>query len=130
MLSGDFKANVREIWLKYCQANSILIREINKTNFCKKTNDGGYRPLSMFILGVLSGLSPDLANLMPILLTLSPDSDHIIRSLGLDFDPEEELERRTEELAKIQDVEAVPLLAESTIDPDTEYLNQFRNSGV
>lgn len=56
---------------------------------------------------------------------LSNDSNKLVDALGLNFDPEIELEKREEERAKIQEAEAIPLLPET--NPHTEYLNQFRN---
>jgi Family of unknown function (DUF5331) len=127
MIPKDFTANLKEQWLDYCQSNPSIISAFKKAKFGIKSADGGFRPYGLFILGVICGLSPETSDFISVLFKLTSEADNIVRALGLDFDPEIELEKRAEELAKIQEVEVVPLLSKSNINPDTDYLNQFRN---
>lgn len=127
MIPKDFTANLKEQWLDYCQANPSIISAFKEAKFGVKPADGGFRPYGLFILGVISGLSPEISDFISVFFKLSSDGDVIVRALGLDFDPEKELQKRDEEKAIIKESETPMLLPESTIDPDTEYLNQFRN---
>lgn len=52
------------------------------------TPDGGKRPSSYLILGVVSALEPQLAELMLPFSKLNPDINALIDALELNFDPE------------------------------------------
>jgi hypothetical protein len=52
------------------------------------TPDGGRRPLSYLILGILNALEPELEALMLPFSKLKADADSLIEVLGLDFDPD------------------------------------------
>jgi hypothetical protein len=56
-----------------------------------KTPDGGRRPASSLILGVVNALEPKLGNLMVPFFKLNADEDALVDVLGLNFDPEREL---------------------------------------
>ena len=53
-----------------------------------RTPDGGRRPCSALILGVVNSLEPKLANLMVPFFKLNGDEDAIIEVLQLNFDPD------------------------------------------
>jgi hypothetical protein len=53
---------------------------------------GHRRPLSSFLLATATVLEPRVTELMPLLVDLSSDPDRVIEALGLDFDPDRELE--------------------------------------
>lgn len=71
---------------------------------------------SWFILGVVTALEPksELKELLQYFLMVTQNSDSIIKALGLDFDPEIELKKRSQQLEK-QKSEA-----------DSQYLDQIR----
>ncbi len=103
----QFKAQLKDKWLDYYQANRSWIQALmNKSgNWYVGVNSYkeseleklGYedycprRPYDCFIFGVLSILEPQIKGLF----TLSPESPSTyIERLGLDFDPEIELKKR------------------------------------
>ncbi|MGL6280877.1 MAG: DUF5331 domain-containing protein, partial [Microcoleaceae cyanobacterium] len=51
------------------------------------------RPSGIFMLGVLTTLEPQLTSFMSSIVELNTDPELIIKSLGLDFDPDKELEK-------------------------------------
>jgi hypothetical protein len=56
-----------------------------------RTPDGGQRPVSSLILGVVNALEPKLGNLMVPFFRLNADEDAIVTVLELHFDPDIEL---------------------------------------
>ncbi|WP_013325282.1 DUF5331 domain-containing protein [Gloeothece verrucosa] len=123
-LSQDLKVTLKDKYLDYCQANLSWLKEFKDTGMAIKASDGGIRPPGLIILGIISVLVPEIAAFIPVFLKLNSNTETVIATLGLNVDPEKELEKRAEELAKVQELEIVPLLPEP--DPDTEYLNQIR----
>ncbi|MFM7793247.1 MAG: DUF5331 domain-containing protein, partial [Microcystis panniformis] len=122
----ELKAALKDKWLDYYQINQAWIKVFTTaTNSWINTPDGGKRPSSHLILGVATALETQLFMWMSPFCVLSNDSNKLVDALGLNFDPEIELEKREGERAKIQEAEAIPLLPET--NPHTEYLNQFRN---
>ncbi|HEY9650958.1 MAG TPA: DUF5331 domain-containing protein, partial [Coleofasciculaceae cyanobacterium] len=77
------------------------------------TPDGGKRPSSLFILGVVNALEPKLGNLMVPFCQLNSDAEKLIDVLGLNFDPEMELAKRGERTTQTQEAEIIPLLPDS-----------------
>ncbi|MBR8837668.1 MAG: hypothetical protein DSM106950_27585 [Stigonema ocellatum SAG 48.90 = DSM 106950] len=55
------------------------------------TYDGLRRPSSGFILATISVLEPQLEEILPFILDLNNNPDQIISALGLNFNPEEQL---------------------------------------
>ena len=112
----SFNLNLKDKWLDYYQVNRSWIKVLLEENndFSSTTSDDAIRPRAWFILGVISGLEPNLKGLLPTLCKLNDDEDDLIEALGLDFDPEKELDKRS----KTQ--------SNSSNDPDAEYLNKIR----
>lgn len=74
-------------WLNYYQENiSWLV-----TMQIWRTYDGVRRPSSGYILATLSVLEPGLQQILPFILELNNNPDHIVAALGLHFNPDEEL---------------------------------------
>ena len=89
----DFTTALKQKWLQYYQLNHAwlaLQMELESVN----TPDGGRRPPSYLILGILNALEPKLAQLMLPFAKLNPDSDALIEVLELNFDPEVALGNR------------------------------------
>ena len=83
----DFTTALKQKWLQYFQLNHgwmTLQMELESV----KTPDGGRRPPSYLILGVLNALEPKLAQLMLPFAKLNPDADALIDVLELNFDPD------------------------------------------
>ena len=107
-----FTAALQQKWLDYFQSNRswiILQMKVAAAN----TPDGGKRPSSYFILGVVNALEPKLGNLMIPFYQLNPDADKLVDVLGLNFDTEKELAKRAEQTTQTQEAEVIPLLPDS-----------------
>jgi hypothetical protein len=83
----DFTTALKQKWLQYYQANHDWLK-LHMKVATVKTPDGGKRPTSYFILGVMNALEPKLAQLMLPFSQLNPDVDTLIEVLGLNFDPD------------------------------------------
>lgn len=89
----DFTSALKQKWLQYYQLNhSWLALQMEVENV--KTPDGGRRPSSYLILGVLNALEPKLAQLMLPFSKLNSDPDSLIEVLDLNFDPDVALGKR------------------------------------
>lgn len=78
---------LKQKWLQFFQVNRSWITlqmEVESVY----TPDGGRRPPSSFILGVVNALEPQLAELMLPFSKLNPDADNMIDVLELNFDPD------------------------------------------
>jgi hypothetical protein len=83
----NFTQVIRQKWLDYVQANRAwLTVQMNQTSV--RTPDGGRRPSSFLVLGVVNALEPKLSNLMVPFYQLNSDEDALVDVLGLNFDPE------------------------------------------
>ncbi len=83
-----FSVALKQKWLEYYQANrSWLILHMTVHNTVA-TPDGGRRPASYLILGILVALEPELQQLMLPLSMLKADADSLLEVLGLNFDPD------------------------------------------
>ncbi|MFO5438705.1 MAG: DUF5331 domain-containing protein [Dolichospermum sp.] len=77
--------SLKQKWLQFFQANREWITVL-MTVESVYTPDGGQRPSSYLILGVINTLEPKLAQLMLPFGKLNPDVDSLIEVLGLNFD--------------------------------------------
>ncbi|MBF2002664.1 MAG: hypothetical protein IGS38_18310 [Synechococcales cyanobacterium M58_A2018_015] len=75
-------------WLNYYRKNRDWLIRLGVWITCEGTR----RPSSSFILGTLSTLEPQLTELLPLVVDLSSHPDRIVMALGLNFNPEEELQ--------------------------------------
>ncbi len=78
------KDSLKHKWVQFFQSNRFWLDLHSET---VATPDGGTRPASYLILGVISALEPQLAQLMLPFSKLNPDVDTLIEVLGLNFDP-------------------------------------------
>lgn len=108
----SFSASLQQKWLDYYQRNRSWIKLQMKVSVAK-TADGGQRPASLFILGVVNALEPRLSTFMVPFYQLNPDADTLINVLGLNFDPEQELAKRSEAAAQTTDAEVIGLLPDA-----------------
>lgn len=91
----NFTAVIQRKWLDYVQTNRPwLTLQMEQTSV--RTPDGGRRPSSYLILGVVNAIEPKLGNLMVPFYQLNPDEDALIEVLGLNFDPEMVLDNGSE----------------------------------
>lgn len=106
----EIKAELKDKFLDYYEANRSWLKRMNNEYTSQSIRN------SWFILGIITALEPksELRELLQYFLLITNDCNSIIKALGLDFDPEKELEKRTAELA-----------AKETQTP-SEYLDKIR----
>ena len=90
---NSFTDSLRQKWLQFFQINRDWINVHMKVESVY-TPDGGKRPPSYLILGVVNALEPKLAQLMLPFARLNPDADTLIEVLDLHFDPDMALGNR------------------------------------
>ncbi|MEH1936220.1 MAG: DUF5331 domain-containing protein [Nostoc sp.] len=83
----SFTDSIKQKWLQFFQNNRDWIT-LHMQVESVYTPDGGKRPPSYLILGVLNALEPKLAQLMLPFAKLNPDADTLIEVLDLHFDPD------------------------------------------
>ncbi|OWY67621.1 hypothetical protein B7486_30305 [cyanobacterium TDX16] len=83
----DLTASLKQKWVQFFHANHAWIAKQMEIEYVT-TPDGGRRPSSNLILGVVSALEPQLAELMIPFTKLNPDLNALIDVLELNFDPE------------------------------------------
>lgn len=88
----NFTTSIKQQWLEYFQINRPWLT-LQMENSSVRTPDGGRRPSSYLILGVINALEPKLGNLMVPFYKLNANEDALIDVLGLDFDPDVELQK-------------------------------------
>jgi hypothetical protein len=93
----NFTDSIRQKWLQFFQMNRDWI-SMHMAVESVYTPDGGKRPPSYLILGVVNALEPKLAQLMYPFSKLNTDADTLIEVLGLNFDPDIALGNRTSPL--------------------------------
>jgi Family of unknown function (DUF5331) len=123
----SFTDSIKQKWLQFFQNNRdwiTLHMEVESVY----TPDGGKRPPSYLILGVLNALEPKLAQLMLPFAKLNPDADTLIEVLDLHFDPDLALGNR---FVVNPDVEKYVEEAASVIDekPEDERLTHAHTNG-
>lgn len=83
----SFTESLKQKWLQFFQVNRDWI-SLHMAVESVYTPDGGKRPPSYLILGVVNALEPKLAQLMYPFAKLNPDADTLIEVLDLNFDPD------------------------------------------
>ncbi|MDY7009033.1 MAG: DUF5331 domain-containing protein, partial [Cyanobacteriota bacterium] len=84
----QLSTSLKQKWLQYYQKNRpwLVLHMTDETTV--QTPDGGRRPVSYLILGILNALEPELEALMLPFSKLKADADSLIEVLGLNFDPD------------------------------------------
>jgi len=90
---NSFTDSLKQKWLQFFQVNRDWIN-VHMEVESVYTPDGGKRPPSYLILGVVNALEPKLAQLMVPFSRLNPDADTLIEVLDLHFDPDMALGNR------------------------------------
>ncbi|WP_414527074.1 DUF5331 domain-containing protein [Nodularia chucula] len=97
-------------WLSYYEQNRSWMGKMRVWG----TYDGVRRPLSGFILATVAILEPQFHEVISFILSLNNNPDEIVRALGLNFNPDDELSvvNLPDSLSKSElEREAVPLQA-------------------
>ncbi|MCC5618366.1 DUF5331 domain-containing protein [Nostoc sp. CHAB 5836] len=129
----SFTDSIKQKWLQFFQNNREWIT-LHMQVESVYTPDGGKRPPSYLILGVINALEPKLAQLMLPFAKLNPDADTLIQVLDLHFDPDFALGNR---FVVNPDVERFVEAAAAVIDekPEDEtfthlHTNDFASTAV
>jgi len=93
-LFEELKPTLKDKWLDYYEANRRVIKKLMELGH---KYSYGQRPKSDFIIGTVSALEPRLEDYLFCFFLVCDDLDKILKTLELDFDPEEELKKREEE---------------------------------
>ncbi|QYX31624.1 DUF5331 domain-containing protein [Sphaerospermopsis torques-reginae] len=114
--------SIKQKWLQFFQVNRdwIILQMAVESVY---TPDGGKRPSSYLILGVVNALEPRLAQLMFPFAKLNPDADTLIDLLGLHFDPDIVLGNR---LSPTKEPEMYSRASETA----TEYISEPQPSAI
>ncbi|NEP19836.1 MAG: DUF5331 domain-containing protein [Leptolyngbya sp. SIO4C1] len=99
-----FRHALKQKWLAYYQDNRDWLVRLGVWVTCQ----GQRRPSSSFILAALSTLEPKLTQLLPLVVDLNNNPDRIVISLGLNFNPDEELARVADEQKRLPSSDALP----------------------
>jgi hypothetical protein len=83
----SFTESLKQKWLQFFQMNRDWLNMHMEVESVA-TPDGGKRPPSYLILGVVNALEPKLAQLMLPFSKLNPNADTLIDVLDLHFDPD------------------------------------------
>ena len=135
----QFKAELKDKWLDYYEANRSWLQhymDIN-TNWYdsfrydeKELASLGFHknysprlPNCYFILGVVSVLEPSIKGLFAFMEYSTANSEKIVTALGLDFEPEIELKKRSRER---RGAERSQQLEKQQSEADSQYLDQIR----
>ena len=104
----QFKAALKDKWLDYYETNRSWLEKLNGHGY--RIND------SWFLLGIITALEPksELKKVLHYFLLVTKDCNSIITALGLDFYPEIELKKRSQQLEK------------QKLEKDSQYLDQIR----
>jgi hypothetical protein len=84
----QLRQSLKAKWLGYYRENRSWLVRLGVW----VDSEGQRRPSSSFILATLSVLEPQLIQLLPLIVDLSSSPDRIVKALGLNFSPDQELE--------------------------------------
>jgi hypothetical protein len=114
----NFTHSIKQKWLQFFQTNRDWIT-LHMAVESVYTPDGGKRPSSYLILGVVNALEPTLAQLMLPFAKLNCDPDILIEVLELHFDPDIALGNRLS-----PGVEPGFQSNDLATDPENDFLSQ------
>jgi hypothetical protein len=83
----DLRQSVKIKWLQYYRENRHWMEKMQ----IWATFGAERRPLSSFILATVTVMEPELVEMLPFLAELNSDPDAMVAALGLNFNPEAEL---------------------------------------
>jgi hypothetical protein len=125
----SFTDSIKQKWLQFFQENRDWLR-LHMEVESVYTHDGGKRPPSYLILGVVIALEPKLAQLMLPFSRLNPDADTLVEVLELNFDPDIALGNRIIPKQQIEnDSEKSVSVTDDVLENETFSDSQFNNFG-
>lgn len=120
----QLRQSVRETWLNYYRENRQWLTRLGVwANY-----DGQRRPSSSFILATLTALEPQLTQLLPLIVDLNNNPDRIVAALGLNFNPDEQLERSIlsrNGASESKDIKLLPATNAMNVSVSQQPINQY-----
>ena len=107
----QLRRSAKNHWLSYYEENRHWLARLGVWVNC----DGQRRPSSSFILATLSVLEPELTQMLPLIVDLSSNPDRIILALGLNFNPDAELEAMAKTGRKLPSRKAASEISEAPV---------------
>ena len=86
----EVKATLKDRWLDYYEANQVWIDPI----LINKKGEELKLMRNFLILGSITSIEPKLKEYLPLFCQLNTNSDDLVRVMGLDFNPANELYSR------------------------------------
>lgn len=114
----ELTTSLKQKWLQYFQSNRSWLERQMEAEYID-TPDGGRRPSSYLILGAVSALEPQLAELIVPFTKLNPDINALIDVLELNFDPVKSQSDRPN-LQSDRSVSTVNPHSNSSVNPSTD----------
>ena len=114
----ELTTSLKQKWLQYFQVNRSWLERQMEAEYVD-TPDGGRRPSSYLILGAVSALEPQLAELIVPFTKLNPDINALIDVLELNFDPVKSQSDRPN-LQSDRSVSTVNPHSNSSVNPSTD----------
>ena len=120
----DLTISLKQKWLQFFQVNrSWIARQMEVESVY--TPDGGRRPPSYFILGVVNAIEPQLAEMMLPFSKLNPDIDALIDLLELNFDPDLVLGNRFNPQAILEELDRDDTVVDVLIAVESNELSDM-----
>ena len=120
----DLTISLKQKWLQFFQVNrSWIARQMEVESVY--TPDGGRRPPSYFILGVVNAIEPQLAEMMLPFSKLNPDIDAVIDLLELNFDPDLVLGNRFNPQAILEELDSDETVTDVLIAVESNELSDM-----
>jgi hypothetical protein len=110
----EIKATLPSKWLQYYSTNRDWIKTLmdSKGWWHKISDNQGRRPAADVILGAITALEPKLGIWMNPFCQLNADGNKLVEVLGLNFDPEKELEKLAQEKLEAEKIQNLSILDE------------------
>lgn len=104
MNTKHLRQTLKAQWLTYYRENREWLTRLGVWVTC----EGKRRPSSSFILATLSTLEPELVQLLPLIVDLTSNPDRIVIALGLNFNPDDELETLAQDSTSNGQIKMLP----------------------